>query len=282
MDFTDEATLLECDGETLVAILTRPAVPMDTGVVIIVGGPQYRAGSHRQFVLLSRALSAAGYAVLRFDYRGMGDSTGDLHTFENINSDISTAIDALLIEVPRVHHVVLWGLCDGASAALLYCQATRDARVRGLCLLNPWVRSDASLAKTHVKHYYTQRLRQKEFWVKLVSGQVAWRALAGLVGNLKMALSPQAKQASPAFQDRMAVAWRDFDGSILLLLSGDDYTAREFLELARSRTVWAGALQKNQLTQHLEAGADHTFSELRLNSVVAKYALDLLGQLARH
>ena len=281
MDFTDEATLLECNGETLVAILTRPAVPMDTGVVVIVGGPQYRAGSHRQFVLLSRALSAAGYAVLRFDYRGMGDSTGDLHTFENVNSDISTAIDALLIEVPRVRHVVLWGLCDGASAALLYCQAKQDARVRGLCLLNPWVRSDASLAKTHVKHYYTQRLRQKEFWVKLVSGQVAWRALAGLVGNLKMALSPQAKQASPAFQDRMAIAWKDFDGPILLLLSGDDYTAREFLELARSRAVWAGALQKNQLTQHLEAGADHTFSELKLNSVVAKYALDLIGQLAR-
>ena len=282
MDFTDEATLLECNGETLVAILARPAVPMDTGVVIIVGGPQYRAGSHRQFVLFSRALSAAGYAVLRFDYRGMGDSTGDLHTFENVNSDISTAIDALVIEVPRVRHVVLWGLCDGASAALLYCHASRDARVRGLCLLNPWVRSDASLAKTHVKHYYTQRLRQKEFWVKFVSGQVAWRALAGLIGNLKMALSPQAKQASTAFQDRMAIAWKDFDGPILLLLSGDDYTAREFLELARSHAVWAGALQKNQLTQHLQAGADHTFSELRFNSVVEKYTLDLLGQLARH
>ena len=282
MDFTDEATLLECNGETLVAILTRPAVPMDTGVVIIVGGPQYRAGSHRQFVLLSRALSAAGYAVLRFDYRGMGDSTGDLHTFENVNSDISTAIDALVIEVPRVRHVVLWGLCDGASAALLYCHASRDARVRGLCLLNPWVRSDASLAKTHVKHYYTQRLRQKEFWIKLASGQVAWRALAGLIGNLKMALSPQAKQASTAFQDRMAIAWKDFDGHILLLLSGDDYTAREFLELARSSAVWAGTLQKNKLTQHLQAGADHTFSELRFNSVVEKYTLDLLGQLARH
>lgn len=282
MDFTDEATLLECNGETLVAILARPAVPMDTGVVVIVGGPQYRAGSHRQFVLLARALSAAGYAVLRFDYRGMGDSTGDLHTFENANSDISTAIDALLIEVPRVRNVVLWGLCDGASAALLYCHASRDARVRGLCLLNPWVRSDASLAKTHVKHYYTQRLRQKEFWVKLVSGQVAWRALAGLIGNLKMALSPQAKQASTAFQDRMALAWKDFDGPILLLLSGDDYTAREFLELARSNAVWTGALQKNKLTQHLEAEADHTFSGLRFNSVVAKYTLDLLGQLADH
>ena len=281
-NFTEQTRVFGCAGEHLMGILALPDAPLDTGVVIIVGGPQYRAGSHRQFVLLSRGLAAAGHAVLRFDYRGLGDSTGELQNFETVSPDIACAIDTLQAAVPGLRKVVLWGLCDGASAALLYCQATQDARVRGLCLLNPWVRSDASLAKTHVKHYYTQRLRQKEFWVKLVSGQVAWRALAGLVGNLKMALSPQAKQASTAFQDRMAIAWKDFDGPILLLLSGDDYTAREFLELARSHAVWAGALQKNQLTQHLQAGADHTFSELRFNSVVEKYTLDLLGQLARH
>ena len=46
------------------------------GVLIVTGGPQYRAGSHRQFVLLARFLAARGMAVLRFDYRGMGDSEG--------------------------------------------------------------------------------------------------------------------------------------------------------------------------------------------------------------
>jgi alpha/beta superfamily hydrolase len=45
-------------------------------VLVIVGGPQYRAGSHRQFTLLARSLAEQGFAVLRFDYRGMGDSTG--------------------------------------------------------------------------------------------------------------------------------------------------------------------------------------------------------------
>ena len=72
----DEVGLLfNCAGETLVGVLARPPSSQlqgSLGVVIIVGGPQYRAGSHRQFVSLARALAAAGHAVLRFDYRGMG------------------------------------------------------------------------------------------------------------------------------------------------------------------------------------------------------------------
>lgn len=280
MNFTEQARVFGCAGEHLMGILALPDWPLDTGVVIIVGGPQYRAGSHRQFVLLSRALAAAGYAVLRFDYRGMGDSTGDLQNFETVNPDIACAIDTLQAGVPGLRKVVLWGLCDGASAALLYCQATQDLRVAGLCLLNPWVRSPASLAKTHVKHYYAQRLRQKEFWSKLLSGRVAWRAFAGLAQNLRVALRTQPEATSTAFQDRMAVAWKSFAGPMLLLLSGDDYTAKEFLEHARSNTLWAGALEKNALVQHLEPGADHTLSELRFNSVVEKCTLHLIGQLA--
>ena len=280
MIFTEQARVFSCEGEQLTGILALPDAPMDTGVVIIVGGPQYRAGSHRQFVLLSRALAAAGHGVLRFDYRGMGDSTGDLQNFETVNSDIACAIDSLQAGVPGLRKVVLWGLCDGASAALLYCQATQDPRVGGLCLVNPWVRSPISLAKTHVKHYYAQRLRQREFWTKLLSGRVAWRAIAGLAKNLRVALLTPPAPTKSAFQDRMAFAWKSFTGPILLLLSGDDYTAKEFLEHARSNTLWAGALEKKALVQHLEPGANHTFSELRFNSVVERCTLDLIGQLA--
>ena len=80
----------------------------------------------------------------------------------------------------------------------------------------------------------------------------------------------------------MAIAWMSFAGPILLLLSGDDYTAKEFLEHAGSNTLWAGALEKNALLHHLEPGADHTLSELRFNSVVERCTLDLIGQLALH
>lgn len=282
MKYIEEATRFACANDMLVGILAKPEAPADTGVIVIVGGPQYRVGSHRQFVLLSRALATAGYAVLRFDYRGIGDSTGELHTFENINLDVSAAIDALQTLIPGIRKVVLWGLCDGASAALLYCPAIQDDRVRGLCLLNPWVRSAASLAKTHVKHYYKQRLRQKEFWIKLLSGRVAWTALSGMVSNIKMALPAQTTRTPTSFQDRMAIAWKTFDGPILLLLSGNDYTAKEFLEHVNSSPAWAGALQKGNLVLHHENGADHTLSEIRFNPVVEKCTLNLLGDLAPH
>ena len=67
----------ECGDDTCIGIVASNAdvaSRADIGVVIVVGGPQYRVGSHRQFVTLARALAASGVPALRFDYRGMGDS----------------------------------------------------------------------------------------------------------------------------------------------------------------------------------------------------------------
>lgn len=269
MSYREQAITFDCQGECLVGILSlaesTAKTTASTGVVIVVGGPQYRGGSHRQFVLLARALAMAGTPVLRFDYRGMGDSTGELHTFENVNDDIAAAINALQMAVPAVQGVVLWGLCDGASAALLYCRATHDARINGLCLLNPWVRSEASLAKTQVKHYYTQRLRQKEFWIKLLSGKVATSAASGLIRNVKTAFSSQRARAkthdSQPFQTSMALGWAEFSGPMLLILSGEDYTAKEFLEYVAQDAHWSNALDRAMLLRHDLQHADHTFSD---------------------
>lgn len=289
MRYREEAVVFDCKGDQLVGVATLALAEENpsacTGVVVVVGGPQYRAGSHRQFVLLARHLAATGIPVLRFDYRGMGDSTGGQRAFEDVNDDIACAIGALCSVATNVKNVALWGLCDGASAALLYCHAVRDDRVVGLCLLNPWVRSEATLARTQVKHYYTQRLRQKEFWNKLLSGKVAWNALTGLANNLKLALSTSTAGVTTAqlsFQDRMAAAWMAFDGPILLLLSGDDYTAKEFLEYVASNTVWFQALTKENLVLQTVVGADHTFSEIRFSLIVEKCTYDFLSNLAFH
>ncbi len=280
MTYTEETTLFYCEGEPLVGILAKPAAPADTGVVLIVGGPQYRAGSHRQFVLLSRALAAAGYAVLRFDYRGMGDSSGAQRDFESVSSDVGAAIDQLQQRVPSAQRVVLWGLCDGASAALLYCYEAQDPRVNGLCLLNPWVRSEASLAKTQVKHYYTQRLRQKEFWVKLLSGKVALSALSGFAAKLRQSTGGSAHPPKVAgtFQQRMAYAWHRFPGRILLILSGDDYTAKEFIEYAQTNVAWKNHLGHLQLSRHDIHGVDHTFSNAAARQQVELITLKWLSK----
>ena len=71
----------DCLGDTLIGILHKGASDASTGVLMVVGGRQYRAGAHRQFVKLARYLACHGIPVLRFDVRGMGDSEGDVRHF---------------------------------------------------------------------------------------------------------------------------------------------------------------------------------------------------------
>ena len=57
MNVRESVLQFDCAGESLIGIVSQPAaVPLAVGIVIVVGGPQYRAGSHRQFTLLARDL----------------------------------------------------------------------------------------------------------------------------------------------------------------------------------------------------------------------------------
>lgn len=265
----DQALQFYCGDQTLCGIVSRPKQARRTGVLIIVGGPQYRVGSHRQFVLLARHLASQGFAAMRFDYRGMGDSLGAPGHFEQVTPDIDAALAAFQAAVPEVQRVVLWGLCDGASAALLYLNDKADARVAGLVLVNPWVRTVASQARTQVRHYYLQRLTQKAFWRKLLGGQVAKEALGGFVASLRTALRPQpsAAKSSPkeavalSYPDRMARGWLAATGPLLLLLSDQDYTAREFESYCSNDLAWQQALRARPPQRVALLQADHTCSQ---------------------
>lgn len=180
----DHKTLLKsvvfsCHQEEMIGVLHCPSKTdqqkqASTGVVIVVGGPQYRVGSHRQFFQLAESLAQDGIPVLRFDCRGMGDSSGNFNGFDHLNDDIRSAVEALKLHRSSVKDVVLWGLCDGASAAAFY--AASDESIAGLVLLNPWVRSEEGEAKAYLKHYYLQRLFSRQLWRKVLSGDFAWRA----------------------------------------------------------------------------------------------------------
>jgi uncharacterized protein len=291
MSYHETALLFEYGEDSLIGILAIPENDKgfgDTAVIVIVGGPQYRVGSHRLFTLFARSLSCAGYPSLRFDYRGMGDSTGTKQNFEEVTADVGAAIDVVQKQLPSIKRVVLFGLCDGASAALLYLHATRDSRVRGLCLLNPWVRSQASLSRVHLRHYYAQRLLQLEFWRKLSSFKASWGALTGLlrtvfdvVGNIVR--PPRDKRNNGAsFQQRMAGAAAEFNGDILLVVSEADFTAKEFVEHVRAEPTWRSKLTLPELTWAHIKGADHTFSTLRSRMDVFAAVLLWLEQIRMH
>lgn len=276
MMFTERAAIFPCAGDQLLGIVAAPKLPQATGVLIVVGGPQYRVGSHRQFLLLSRALAEAGYPAMRFDFRGMGDSTGELRDFEGVNEDIAAAINAFQAHCPKVESIVLWGLCDAASANLLYWDQTRDARVHGLVLLNPWVRSEATLARTHIKHYYGQRLLQAEFWRKLLTGKLGFgRAIESFLISLTHARQKSHYAGSDetlSFQNKMVHALETFHGEVLLLLSGNDYTAKEFIQAVHADRLWSAAIGKPNITQVEIPEADHTFSSLEWRRQVENIA----------
>lgn len=282
MTVNEHSLWLHGDGFDMLGIVSLPpaTTPMQpTGVVIVVGGAQYRAGSHRQFVQLARFLAVAGFPVLRFDLPGMGDSPGELPSFEDTAPHIAAAINGFQQQHPGVERVVLWGLCDGASASLLYVDATHDPRIAGLALLNPWVRSEVSLARARVKHYYLQRLREPDFWRKLLRGGVGWGAMQKFGRNVQSARSQGSTPAG--FQDRMARGWMGLRKPILLLLSERDLTAQEFLGYVNTSSHWLNwdAGIGTGITQALISQADHTCSAPSASRIAEQLTLQVLKEL---
>jgi exosortase A-associated hydrolase 1 len=271
MNSEERALTFECQGSWLYGILHLPQHIRSKGVLIVVGGPQYRVGSHRQFTLLARHLAAGGTPVMRFDCRGMGDSEGESRTFEEVEEDICCAIDTFLNEVPALNQLVIWGLCDAASAALFY--AHRDERVTGLVLLNPWVRTDHGAAKVYLKHYYKARLFQPELWNKIRQGNFSYgravRSLAQIVGSVlkekkEKMMAGNADNGEPRttvpLPERMLAGLSRFNGKTLLILSGNDLTAQEFSDVVKGSAEWQCILASPDVSRQDLPEANHTFS----------------------
>jgi len=282
---SERALSFRCGPDSLIGILHEsPRATTKTGVLIIVGGPQYRVGSHRQFVLMARSLAERGCPVMRFDYRGMGDSDGAVRTFDAVSADIRAAVDAFFNAQPNLSGVVLWGLCDGASAALMYCGD--DARVKGVIIANPWVRTAESEARTYLKHYYLQRLMQGSFWRKLLTGGFnpakSAREISASVATASRA-SNETAAASPdgSYIDRMLNGLKATDAPVLVLLSDRDLTAREFSDLCARDRKWKSAIGRSRVRVVSVTDADHTFSTRAALDKATEHCATWLEQAVR-
>jgi exosortase A-associated hydrolase 1 len=299
MNIIERGISFACEGCWLYGVLSLPpaSAPLaQRGVLLVVGGPQYRVGSHRQFTLLARELAQQGVPVLRFDYRGMGDSEGEMRGFLDVEADLRAAIDAFGREVPAVRDVVLWGLCDAASAAMLY--AHQDPRVSGLVLLNPWARTEESAARAYLKHYYLLRLVQPALWRKIARGQFdyggAMRSFLRLcsnamrrkpTGGLGDAPVSALQQPGPAampdpplplpLPERMLSGFSRFHGRSLVIISGADLTGREFSDMAAA-PAWRRLMRGKRVSHHTLPQADHTFSRPDWRDQVAQWTADWL------
>jgi exosortase A-associated hydrolase 1 len=170
-----------CDGAMLAATLDEATGT--TGLLIVSGGNEIRIGAHRGMAMLAAKIAAAGHPVFRFDRRGIGDSEGENAEFTASGPDIAAAIAAFRTECPQLTSVVAFGNCDAASALILHPPSGISRAV----LTNIWVieRVDEMPPPAAIRARYAERLRDPKAWVRLFSGAINLRKLAG--GLLRIA-----------------------------------------------------------------------------------------------
>jgi uncharacterized protein len=271
--------VFDCQDNQLLGIIHRTDSEASLGVLLVVGGPQYRAGSHRQFVLLARYLAGRGIPAMRFDVRGMGDSNGDGKHFDELDADIQSAVDCFITSA-NLKRVIIWGLCDAASAALFY--AYQDHRVAGLVLLNPWVFTEQGSAKTYLKHYYIKRIASPDFWKKVFSFKfdvvTSFNSLFVMLKKSRSIAAPPGVVEGASIVDKdlplpvkMRECFRQFGKPVLLILSGRDLTADEFKHAVANDPDWQKLLSNPLVTKHDFLEADHTFSSAVWRDQVAEW-----------
>lgn len=122
----------------LVGTLTLPTggTPASTAFVLLNAGVVHRIGPHRMNVKLARRLAEQGYASLRFDLSGQGDSrassAGGTYT-EQAVADVRAAMDHIA-RTADVHRFAIAGICSGADNG--WATAQVDDRVAGLFMID--------------------------------------------------------------------------------------------------------------------------------------------------
>jgi exosortase A-associated hydrolase 1 len=234
----------DCAGSALVATLDEATGA--TALLIVTGGNETRAGAFSSQAELASRISAAGYPVLRFDRRGVGDSEGVNMGFRHSAEDIAAAVAAFRAQYPALRRVIGFGNCDAASALML----TGGAGFDGLVLSNPWTyeddHSDAPPPPSAIRARYAAKLANPRELMRLVTGQVN---LAKLARGL---LSASSKPSAPTgLVETMAAGLDGFAGSVRFLIAERDRTGQAFL------AAWDARDPRLQRCQ----GADHAYSD---------------------
>ncbi len=209
---------------------TLDTAPGTTGLLIVSGGNEIRAGAFGGQADMAARIAAAGFPVFRFDRRGVGDSEGENRGFRYSAKDLSAAIEAFRAMVPQLSRVVAFGNCDAASALML----AKGAGVDALVLSNPWTieqgeggPDDSGAHSTPppaaIRSRYLEKLTNPREIMRLIGGGVDLRKLGrGVIHALKPPPPP-----SSLAQD-MAAGLAEFGGKVAILLATADRTAQVF------------------------------------------------------
>ena len=190
---TEQGVLL---SQSLVGVLTKADEETDTTrptVVFLNAGMVHRVGPNRLHVRLARELARRGFASLRFDLSGIGDSPARIDGSSLHDAALRDVRDALGF-VANEHGgstFVLVGLCSGADLA--FRAALADERVVGGVLIDGFP-----------YHTFRSRLHRRARQVAWQLRGRNWRKLLGSNSPVwkRLRSSPQAVPSPGAIRQR--------------------------------------------------------------------------------
>jgi pimeloyl-ACP methyl ester carboxylesterase len=288
------------DG-SIFSILCEPAMrrsaPEHTPVLLIANtAATHHVGDGRFGVELGRGLAKLGFASLRIDARGLGDSSCAARSgaagqtvLDAIGDDLSLAVNWLVRRGYR--HIVVFGICAGAYAAL---QGTRLNRaVRGLVMVNPvgfilpagCTMRDAAERRLGSPRAYLRSMVRAGKWLEVIRRRVRlrpvartmWRHAVAQAQGMLAAWSGEALcSATESQQVRKLFQRLDADGvHIRLLFSPRDHSLDE---LYMHFGVHGPRLkQLSRVRTHIVRNMDHEV----LNRIAREHVLAVCEEFLR-
>lgn len=276
-------------GRELFGMLHLPdAGRVRAGILVVNSRVEYRVGPHRFYVHAARRWAERGFAVLRFDHPGNGDSPGD-EAYPHMDSfPIEPAVDAVDVLRQRAGtpHVVLAGLCMGARNALHAAAAAHGVEhllAFGMPFSDttPEVGADAAdresrtvgtaTARDAVALYLGRALDPRA-WGRLLTGKsnygVMKRVLPAALGIGRSRIFRE-----PIFRSLQTLLGRG--GEILFLFGTHDVFLPDFrdqFELVQPRLPEAG----RGCSVEFVPDANHTFSRVAWQQTATQAALSWL------
>jgi len=262
---------IACESDMLAATLDSATSP--TALLIVSGGNEIRSGAHCGMAQLALRIAEHGFPVLRYDRRGIGESTGQNNGFLDSADEIAAAAQFLRQE-RQVQKIIAFGNCDAATALALFGP---DAGLDGYILANPWVIETTSGADTEEPTISSAAIRSR-YWDRIKNPRAILDLLSGKIDLKK--LFKGLKQASRSEENSaLSLQLRDalfgMSGEAQILLAKRDTTARAFL------AAWNSAdfqpLRKNAcITVSSLDSASHSFADIEAKSWLTEKLLDAL------
>lgn len=230
-----------------------------TALLIVSGGNEIRSGAHGGMARLAIRISEQGFPVLRYDRRGIGESTGLNNGFLNSAEEIEAAVRFLRQEQPQVQSVIAFGNCDAATALALFGP---DAGIDGYILANPWVieassepdTEEPTISSAAIRSRYWDRIKNPRTIIDLLSGKIDF---GKLLKGLKQATRTE-ENGGLSLQLRDALS--RLEAKALILLAKRDTTARAFLA-AWNSADFAQPRGKPAITVETLDSASHSFAD---------------------